>query len=525
MGVLDSTALNVMDALPQLTDSRGSNCGKTERLFIEPPGHWCQISTAASTPRVNIEDALPDPADARGSGCSNTGRLSTEALQRWSQAPTAASTSDDSPNVAASHCGDRYVGCFELLATSCFPDGAAYAAQLLSCIGGIWPCLSFLSSGQERAEANQRCPRHRSGSQSAWRKGTGCFHQEAKIEPLGTLDLRCEEHLAHAINGEVFRAAWDGRGNVAVKRMPNWRIAFNRWRQTCESTLHFESWLEPSVEDALTEIGVLALIARQPHQSPHVVQMYGAFQDLTHTYLVTEFADGGDLFGLVAACATLLPEDRVRHYTQQVLRAAEYLHGLRVGHRDISLENVLVARGVAKLMDFGTACRTHAVGGQALRYFMALGKDAYRPPECCIPKERTAVITAPAGARPSAVVMASVSSYLCEVKLPREVVPRRPCQAVLWGYAAPPVDVFACGVCAYMLAWRHAPWGQTRITDEHFAQLVRGERGLRGLLELRRRSPLSPAAMKLMAQMLGLDPARRPSPQQCLTSAWFASQA
>lgn len=55
---------------------------------------------------------------------------------------------------------------------------------------------------------------------------------------------------------------------------------------------------------------------------------------------------------------------------------ARYLHAHDIGHRDISLENVLLKNGVTRLMDFGMAAQTRRRCGTRLRYFRAVGKDS-----------------------------------------------------------------------------------------------------------------------------------------------------
>merc|ERR1719401_636543 len=124
--------------------------------------------------------------------------------------------------------------------------------------------------------------------------------------------------------------------------------------------------------------------------------MLGSFQQGVDTHLVTEHCDGGEFFSLVSTKAIPLTEDRNRLYMWQLMQAVKYLHSHNIGHRDISLENILVSFrhdapgercGEFRLMDFGGACRTHSNTGQLLRYFRKMGKNYYRPPECELPPD------------------------------------------------------------------------------------------------------------------------------------------
>lgn len=73
-------------------------------------------------------------------------------------------------------------------------------------------------------------------------------------------------------------------------------------------------------------------------------------------YIVMEFIQGGLLFDL---CQTMgaMGEDGGRFFLTQMLNTMEYMHGKRVVHRDLKLENILVTDSLdIKVADFGFAC-------------------------------------------------------------------------------------------------------------------------------------------------------------------------
>ena len=73
-------------------------------------------------------------------------------------------------------------------------------------------------------------------------------------------------------------------------------------------------------------------------------------------FLVLEFVHGGLLFDLCQNMGAM-GEDAGRFFLSQLLDAQEYMHGLRVVHRDLKLENILVDEQLnLKVADFGFAC-------------------------------------------------------------------------------------------------------------------------------------------------------------------------
>jgi 5'-AMP-activated protein kinase catalytic alpha subunit len=73
-------------------------------------------------------------------------------------------------------------------------------------------------------------------------------------------------------------------------------------------------------------------------------------------YLIMEFVQGGLLFDVCQNMGAM-GEDAGRFFANQMLDAMEYMHGNRVVHRDLKLENILVDERLnLKLADFGFAC-------------------------------------------------------------------------------------------------------------------------------------------------------------------------
>merc|ERR1719253_130749 len=208
-------------------------------------------------------------------------------------------------------------------------------------------------------------------------------------------------------------------------------------------------------------------------------------------------------------------------WTWQLLQAVNYLHRHNIGHRDISMENVLLSNGMVRLMDFGQAVRTHSESGTLLRYFNGLGKPYYRPPECHCPPQNTVEVHVPAGAQPGEVafVRTVTGDIMCEVLLPSVPVLEKVCMAEPWGYAAAPVDVFACGVCMFIMATGRPPWTKANLSCQHFRWVY--QCGIANLVK-HRNSSMPAGAIAIMVDMVKAEPGKRPSVEQCLAHPWFA---
>ncbi|ORX63888.1 kinase-like protein [Basidiobolus meristosporus CBS 931.73] len=87
--------------------------------------------------------------------------------------------------------------------------------------------------------------------------------------------------------------------------------------------------------------------------SPWLVQLFYAFQDLDHVYLAMEYVPGGDLRSLLNSSGSVA-EVHSRFYIAEMLLAVNALHRLGYIHRDLKPENFLIdGSGHLKLTDFG----------------------------------------------------------------------------------------------------------------------------------------------------------------------------
>ena len=99
-----------------------------------------------------------------------------------------------------------------------------------------------------------------------------------------------------------------------------------------------------------TEIRVM----QQLHH-PGVVQIIDLFKDSNFYYVIIEYCPHGNLFQFVVRHENAkLTEEDAKPIFRQVLETIQYLHSIRISHRDMKLENILLdSSGRIKISDFG----------------------------------------------------------------------------------------------------------------------------------------------------------------------------
>ncbi|KAF9352027.1 hypothetical protein BGX34_000223 [Mortierella sp. NVP85] len=100
------------------------------------------------------------------------------------------------------------------------------------------------------------------------------------------------------------------------------------------------------------EIGTLMSI-----DHPNLLRIHKVFVEQSSYYMVTELAQGGELFECIKDM-NKFSEPQARHVLRQLLEGVKYLHDHGIVHRDLKLENILVmdAKTLSiKISDFGLA--------------------------------------------------------------------------------------------------------------------------------------------------------------------------
>lgn len=248
-----------------------------------------------------------------------------------------------------------------------------------------------------------------------------------------------------------------------------------------------------SIECARNEIyASLALqsLACNGSPIPGTAEVYDVKQDDDYFYLATEFCRLGELLSVINDKGETQDENVLREVASQLLTTLSKLHHHGIAHRDVSLENVLVAEdGRVKLIDFGQAILVHAKGNASAE----------------APVKKT-----PRG-------------------MPGKAEYRAPEVAGLFGrpdYMATKLDVFALGVVLYILLT-----GEYLITPDAsrtcFLDLEAGRfAGLTDRLRSRGLAgKVSQGFLDFLEQLLAPNPELRPSAKQALHHPWLAGVA
>lgn len=371
----------------------------------------------------------------------------------------------------------------------------------------------------------------------SWDTDLHTFHPHAVFSPLANGQFTKVRSLANAIHGKVLlmllhRQALPDPDAVApvdpadvseegevvvVKKMETWRVRQGQAGENNDRRAH--RLAVGNTEDALNEIGVLMFLSQSAVQCPFILRIVGCWEDDTHTWLTTENCDGGELFQL-AAGGEQLSEAVVRRFTLQLLQAVSHLHQHNIGHRDISLENLLLKGDSLRLMDFGQAVLLNTAEGVPYRYYSQAGKAYYRAPEAYIPRREMPAEVPQEGWAPGAVVQVRAGGYFCEVYFEGDVVPGGVGRAEPYGYMVAPCDAFACGVCMFILQTQLPPWRTATLADPLFAYI--NENNVQSIFQAWRKQELSPAGMDVMSGLMQGLIVNRWGVVNALASPWFA---
>eukprot|EP00924_Labyrinthula_sp_SR-Ha-C_P010243 snap_masked-scaffold_23-processed-gene-1.15-mRNA-1 protein AED:0.41 eAED:0.44 QI:0/-1/0/1/-1/1/1/0/409 len=117
----------------------------------------------------------------------------------------------------------------------------------------------------------------------------------------------------------------------------------------------------------------------------NIIRIYGMFESTKAIHIVTEYSSGGDMFNfLLKEPGNRLKEIYVKNIIKQLISAVLYMHKKDIIHRDLKLENILLARKEQKyekmeikIVDFGLA-KAKQLKSRAKTFFGTLG---YLAPE------------------------------------------------------------------------------------------------------------------------------------------------
>ena len=166
-------------------------------------------------------------------------------------------------------------------------------------------------------------------------------------------DLTLEKILGKGAFGEVHLTKLEGDDKYYATKVYD--------REKVEPT--------PAMKYLKNEISIMHSL-----DHPNIIKLIKVKKTKKHFYIVTEFANGGDIEGLLAKYQEKhgkpFSEEIVQYLMRQIISAFQYMHSKNIMHRDIKLENILVnfdneedkqnlniMKAVVKIIDFGFACK------------------------------------------------------------------------------------------------------------------------------------------------------------------------
>uniref|UniRef100_A0A3B4X2Y5 non-specific serine/threonine protein kinase n=1 Tax=Seriola lalandi dorsalis TaxID=1841481 RepID=A0A3B4X2Y5_SERLL len=114
-----------------------------------------------------------------------------------------------------------------------------------------------------------------------------------------------------------------------------------------------ETKCEEELEDYMVEIDILA---KCDHR--YIVKLLDAFYHDNNLWIMIEFCAGGAVDATMLELDRGLTEPQIKVVCRQMLEALDYLHGMKIIHRDLKAGNVLLMLdGDIKLADFGVSAK------------------------------------------------------------------------------------------------------------------------------------------------------------------------
>ncbi|KAI8096525.1 uncharacterized protein BX664DRAFT_377836 [Halteromyces radiatus] len=183
-------------------------------------------------------------------------------------------------------------------------------------------------------------------------KEKACFPNMDSVSCGGLPSITFPEFDDYMIVDSLGEGAYGAAKLAQLKSDPSKEFVI---KAIVKSRIIIDSWIRDRKYGSIPmEVHILLKL----QQSRHVncPQLVTFFEDDDNYYTVTRLhGDGMDLFDYIEL-NDHMTEGQVRRIFQQVVAAVQHLHKLRIVHRDIKDENILLDdRGIVQLIDFGSA--------------------------------------------------------------------------------------------------------------------------------------------------------------------------
>ncbi|KAJ3165319.1 MAP microtubule affinity-regulating kinase 1 [Irineochytrium annulatum] len=153
-----------------------------------------------------------------------------------------------------------------------------------------------------------------------------------------------EQRHKHIGNYEIIKTVGEGsfaRVKLATHRLTNQRVAI---KVIDKDKLPDEY----SLRNIHREAQIMRLL-----DHPNIIQLFEVMETKKELFLVLEYAAGGEVLDYIVAHGRL-KEKEARRFIRQIVSALEYCHNLKIAHRDLKAENLLLDADLTiKISDFG----------------------------------------------------------------------------------------------------------------------------------------------------------------------------
>lgn len=216
---------------------------------------------------------------------------------------------------------------------------------------------------------------------------------------------------------------------------------------------------------------------------PHVMGQIECCADEEHIFSIMRLCNGGELFDYIDDEGPM-EEDRAKVMFRQLMSGLHRLQSLGVGHRDLSMENILydASRNLYCIIDFGMCLRQKFV----------------------IDPATGATVLAPIHKLP----ICGKKNYVSP-----EVLREDPT------FSPVLTDIWAAGIILFMVLTGVPPVDKATVADERYCMIIRGELGA---MLASWDMDLSPEVVDLMQRMLQADPASRITLAEIARHPWMA---
>lgn len=160
------------------------------------------------------------------------------------------------------------------------------------------------------------------------------------------VDQRKNTYKASSLNDYIILQEI-GRGSYAIVY-----LAVHKSSQKVVALKAYDKNILTTIQRKMSVTREIQILKAMNH--PNIVKLNETFETNTHIVLSMEHITGVLLSTLLKSIPNCrLPEIEARIIFKQVLNGVEYCHSQGVAHRDIKLENIIIAEKTVKLIDFG----------------------------------------------------------------------------------------------------------------------------------------------------------------------------